>query len=165
MRISKVEYYLKIARVVAERSSCLRRKYGSVIVNHDQIISTGFNGAPRGTANCSDSNWCYKKQNNVPHGVEYIRCESVHSEQNAIIHSSRSAMLGGTLYIAGIDYDTNQDILSPEPCTICMRMIINSGIESVITWKNLEAASFSDRYNVIDIHSVVNSLRKKKFEE
>lgn len=132
-RISKEMYYLNIAREVAGRSTCLRRKYGAVIVNNDQIISTGYCGAPRDTRNCVDIGVCIRKQMNVKHGEHYEWCRSVHAEQNAIIHASRLEMINSTLYLVGIDYDTNTLLDVSEPCKICKRLIINAGIKQVVT--------------------------------
>lgn len=133
-RIDKTNYYLDIAEAVASRSTCLRKKYGSVIVNHDQIISTGYSGAPRGRTNCCDLGYCTKKKllPDQRHGG-YDACRSVHSEQNAIIAASRQEMLGGTLYLVG--YRTENESNYEEgaaPCLMCRKMIINAGLEKVI---------------------------------
>lgn len=130
MRISKKEYYLKIALQVAERSTCLRRQYGAVIVKNDEIIATGYNGAARGESNCCEIGICYRKQMNIPHGEQYEKCVAVHAEQNAIISASRRDMIGSIMYLAGIDIE------KPEPCLICSRMIKNAGIEQVIINSN-----------------------------
>ena len=116
MRISKNEYYLKIAEAVALRSTCLRRQYGAVIVNNDEIIATGYNGAPRGEMNCCDAGYCH------------CSCKAVHAEQNAIISASRRDMQGATLYLASLD-----KTIEPTPCNICDRMIKNAGITRVVT--------------------------------
>ncbi len=129
MRISKDNYYLAIARAVAKRSTCLRRQYGAVIVNNDEIVSTGYNGSPRGEANCCDIGKCWREQNGVQHGEQYEKCVAVHAEQNAIISASRKDMIGATLYLAG--FENNKEINSPLPCLICERLIKNSGIQSV----------------------------------
>ena len=129
MRISKNDYYLGIALAVAKRSTCLRRQYGAVIVKNDEIIATGYNGAPRGEQNCCDTNYCWREANNVPHGEKYEACKSVHAEQNAIISASRKDMIGATLYLAGIENDI---VIKASPCDICRRMIINAGIERVV---------------------------------
>lgn len=130
MRISKDEYYLGIALAVAKRSTCLRRQYGVVIVKNDEIISTGYNGAPRDEQNCCDVGSCWRATNNIPHGERYEMCKSVHAEQNAIISASRKDMIGATLYLAGIE---NDKVISAVPCDICRRLIVNSGIERVVT--------------------------------
>ncbi len=134
-RPEKDLYYLNIAKEIAMRSTCLRRKFGAVIVNRDQIVSTGYCGAPRGTLNCSDIKKCLREELDIPHGANYELCRAVHAEQNAIIHASRLDMIGSTLYLAGIDVKTNRIAKDSEPCRICKRLIINSGIEKVIILK------------------------------
>lgn len=131
MRPSKNEYYLDIARAVARRSTCLRRQYGAVIVNYDEIIATGYNGAPRGDEDCLYNGICWRKKNDIPHGAMYEMCISVHAEQNAIISAARSEMIGSILYLAG--FENGREIVGPEPCVICARMIQNAGIKEVIT--------------------------------
>lgn len=135
-RVSKVQYYLDIAEAVSKRSTCLRRKYGAVIVNNDEIISTGYNGAPRGEDNCDECGYCLREILNVPKGERYELCKSVHAEQNAIISASRSRMIGSTIYIVGIE--ANGKYASSEPCTICRRLIINAGISKVIGYVDEE---------------------------
>lgn len=135
-RIEKQEYYLNIAREVSKRSTCLRRQYGAVIVNHDEIIATGYNGAPRGHDNCCDVGECYRERHGVPHGEQYEKCVAVHAEQNAIISAARRDMIGATMYLAGYDAVTGEE-LDAEPCLICSRMIANAGIEKVITRKDM----------------------------
>ena len=104
-RIQKDEYYLNIAHEVAARSTCLRRRYGAVIVNNDEIIATGYNGAPRGEPNCIDRGFCKREELNVPKGERYELCVAVHAEQNAIISAARRDMIGGTIYIVGLESD------------------------------------------------------------
>lgn len=128
-RISKTEYYLEIAKTVAKRSTCIRRQYGAVLVKNDEIISTGYNGSPRGKDNCCDLKECWRESNNIPHGEQYEKCVSVHAEQNAIISASRNEMIGSTLYLAGFE---NGKLITATPCTICERMIINAGIRKII---------------------------------
>lgn len=132
-RISKRDYYLSIAAEVSKRSTCLRRQYGAVIVKNDEIVSTGYNGAPRGEDNCCDIGTCWRERNNIPHGEQYEKCVAVHAEQNAIISASRREMLGASLYLAG--FENGEPIRNAEPCMICRRLIKNAGIEKVI---NLE---------------------------
>ena len=137
-RIDKINYYLDIAEAVAERSTCLRKKYGSVIVNNDEIISTGYSGAPRGRKNCIDIGECTKKKYlpDTHHGG-YDVCRAVHSEQNAIISASRKEMLGGTLYLCGYKGEkTHEYEEGASPCLMCRKMIINAGIEKVVVRKN-----------------------------
>ena len=131
-RTDKINYYLDIAQTVAQRSTCLRRKYGAVIVKNDEIISTGYNGAPRGCTNWSDLGTCKREELNIPSGERYELCRSVHAEQNAIISASRRDMQGATLYLAGIDAKTNKVLDVAEPCSLCKRFILNSGITHVV---------------------------------
>lgn len=135
MRISKDRYYLNIAAAVASRSTCLRKQYGAVIVNNDEIISTGYNGSPRGETNCCDAGKCYCQTHDTPitntaakHGLKYGSCVAVHAEQNAIISASRKDMQGATLYLACLSPDVD-----PVPCNICDRMIKNAGITRIVT--------------------------------
>ena len=132
-RMSKDEYYLQIAKDVAMRSTCLRRNYGAVIVNHDRIVSTGYNGAPRGEENCCDRGTCPRMENNVPHNSgTYSDCCSVHAEQNAIIHASFEDMQNGTLYLVGVNPKDGSTLTDISPCPICSRMIKNAGISRVV---------------------------------
>ncbi|MFA6315780.1 MAG: dCMP deaminase family protein [Elusimicrobiota bacterium] len=131
-RISKDQYYLNIAKETSRRSTCLRRHYGAVIVNNDQIVSTGYAGAPRKTANCGEIGSCIRIKLNVPKGEHYEWCRAVHAEQNAIIHSARFDMIGATLYLVGTTPDGGEVIEGAEPCRICKRMIINAGITRVV---------------------------------
>lgn len=133
-RKSKDEYYLDIAKVVSERGTCLRRNYGAVIVKNDEIISTGYTGAPRGEKNCCDTGICERERLNIPSGCNYELCKSVHAEMNAIISASRQEMLGATLYLYGFDAKTGKSI-DAKPCTICSRLIKNAGIENIICSK------------------------------
>ncbi|HWQ97052.1 MAG TPA: dCMP deaminase family protein [Clostridia bacterium] len=130
-RISKRDYYLKIASEVAKRSTCLRRQYGAVIVKNDEIIATGYNGAPRGDENCCDVGSCWRDRHNIPHGEQYEKCVAVHAEANAIISASRNEMLGSTLYLYGFE-GFDKPIENPEPCIMCNRLIKNAGIDRVI---------------------------------
>ena len=131
MRPTKNEYYLNIAEAVMARSTCLRRKYGAVIVKDDEIISTGYNGSPRGETNCCDVGECWRQQHNIPHGQRYELCCSVHAEANAIISASRRDMQGATLYLAS-------SAPNAEPCDMCRRLIKNAGIARVITREKIQ---------------------------
>ncbi len=132
-RRDKINYYLDIAEQVAERSTCLRRAYGVVIVAHDEIVSTGYNGAPRGRQNCTDRNYCIRELLAIPHGERYELCRSVHAEANAIISASRERMLESTLYLVGKEVGDGKSYVSQgEPCDMCKRLIINAGIAQVI---------------------------------
>lgn len=132
-RISKENYYLSIAAEVARRSTCLRRQYGAVIVKNDEIVATGYNGAPRGDENCCDVGSCWRERNNIPHGEQYEKCVAIHAEQNAIISASRRDMLGSTLYLSG--FEAGRPIEDATPCLICARLIKNAGIARVVNRK------------------------------
>lgn len=125
MRITKRDYYLGIAEAVSKRSTCLRRQYGAVIVNNDEIVATGYNGAPRGQVNCCDVGECWRETNHIPHGEQYEKCLAVHAEQNAIISAPRDKMIGATLYLYGSE---NGKTIDAFPCEICKRLMDNAGI-------------------------------------
>ena len=148
-RRDKVNYYLDLAETVAQRSTCLRRRYGAVIVKNDEVISTGYVGAPRGRANCSDLGYCLRTQLNVPRGERYELCRSVHAEANAIISGSRRDMLGSTLYLAGQEVPTGEYIQNATCCSMCKRMAINAGIETVVVRDD------KDHYRIIPVSSWV----------
>lgn len=131
-RIDKENYYLDIAQTVAGRSTCLRRCYGAILVKSDEIISTGYNGAPRGRRNCVDLNYCTREALNIPSGERYELCRSVHAEANAIISAARRDMIGGTLYLVGRDAASGELLHDTTSCAMCRRMIINSGITRVV---------------------------------
>ena len=131
-RIDKENYYLDIAGTVLERSTCLRRRYGAIIVKHDEIISTGYNGAPRGRKNCMDLGYCTRAAMNIPSGERYELCRSVHAEANAIISAARSEVLGATLYMVCKDPKTGELIPGSTSCSMCRRLIINAGIGRVV---------------------------------
>lgn len=131
-RVSKHNYYLDIAQTVAERSTCLRRMFGAIIVKNDTIISTGYNGAPRGRKNCSDLGVCMRDKLQIPRGERYELCRSIHAEANAIIAAPRDQMLGATLYMACIDAKTGKLSQGTCSCMMCKRQVINAGIEKVI---------------------------------
>jgi dCMP deaminase len=137
-RVSKENYYLDIAQTVAERSTCLRRCYGAIIVKDDTIVSTGYNGAPRGRKNCSDLGYCMREKLQIPRGERYEMCRSLHSEANAIIAAARERMLGATLYMCCIDPVTHGIVGGTCSCAMCKRMIINAGIETVVVREDKE---------------------------
>lgn len=132
VRPDKDNYYLDIAQTVAERGTCLRRNYGAIIVKNDTIVSTGYNGAPRGRKNCCDLGYCSRDKFEIPRGERYEMCRSVHAEANAIIAASRDEMIGSTLYLVCVDVKTGE--LSPDAmsCMMCKRQIINAGISRVV---------------------------------
>ncbi len=132
-RVSKENYYLDIARTVSERSTCLRRHFGAIIVKNDSIVATGYNGAPRGRANCNDLGFCFREHLGIPRGERYEMCRSVHAEANAIISAARRMTVGATLYLVGRDYQTRELLHDATSCSMCRRMIINAGIHEVVT--------------------------------
>ena len=131
-RIDKENYYLDIAETVLERSTCLRAAYGALIVRNDEIVSTGYNGAPRGRRNCVDMGFCTREALKVPRGERYELCRSVHAEANAIISASRRDMVGGTLYLVGRNAQTGEILSDATSCPMCRRHIINAGLERVV---------------------------------
>ncbi len=145
MRVSKENYYLDIAQTVAERSTCLRKCYGAIIVKDDVIVSTGYNGAPRGRVNCCDLGHCMREKLNIPRGERYELCRSIHSEQNAIIAASRERMLGATLYMVCVDPKDGSLVAGTSSCMMCKRVIINAGIERVVI------RDTKDEYRVINV--------------
>ena len=146
-RMSKDKYYLNIADAVLDRSTCLRRKYGAIIVKNDEILSTGYNGAPRGRVNCSQLGYCNREQLNIPSGQRYELCRSVHAEANAIISAARRDMVGGTLYLVGRDARTGELLGDATSCSMCRRHVINAGLERVVirrTKTDFEVVPVSD---------------------
>jgi len=131
-RVKKENYYLDIAQTVTERSTCLRRCYGAIIVRNDEIVATGYNGAPRGRKNCSEMGRCLREEMSIPSGQRYELCRSVHAEANAIISASRQECIGSTLYLTGIDAKSGELLHDTTSCSMCRRMIINAGISKVV---------------------------------
>lgn len=131
-RIDKKNYYLDICETILERGTCLRRNFAAIIVKHDEIISTGYSGAPRGRKNCSDIGYCKREQLKVPRGTRYELCRSVHAEQNAIISARRQDMLDSTIYLVGKESKTQEYVYNASPCSLCKRFIINAGIKKVV---------------------------------
>ena len=124
-------YFIDIARAVAARATCLRRKYGAVITKNNTIVSTGYNGAARGVKDCLQAGHCTRRILKIPHGERYELCHSVHAEANAIIRASIEELTGATIYITGTDAEAGGECLS-EPCMMCKRMILNAGIARVV---------------------------------
>lgn len=131
-RRDKINYYLDLAEMVSQRSTCLRRHYGAVIVKVDQVISTGYSGAPRGRKNCCDLGFCMREKLNVPRGERYELCRSVHAEMNAVINASREQMIGATMYLVGLECSDGSYVKNSTSCALCKRMILNAGITHVI---------------------------------
>lgn len=155
-RIDKTNYYLNVAEAISERGTCLRRNYGAIIVKNDEIISTGYVGAPRGRKNCCDLKVCQREKLNVPRGERYELCRSVHAEQNAIISASRDKMIGSTLYLVGKNYIDNSYVTNSMPCALCKKMIINAGIKNIIIrdtktkYRDIDVQSFIDNDDSLD---------------
>ncbi len=145
-RKDKINYYLDIAQTVSERGTCIRRNFGAIIVKNDQIISTGYVGAPRGRKNCCDLGYCAREKLQIPRGERYELCRSVHAEANAIIAASRADMIGSTLYLVCKDYKTKELVAGTNSCAMCKRQIINAGISTVIIRDN------PDKFRVINVY-------------
>jgi len=150
-RIDKHNYYLNICETISNRGTCLRRNFAAIIVKNDEIISTGYTGAPRGRKNCSDLGVCRREELKVPRGTRYELCRSVHAEQNAIISARRNDMLGATLYLIGKEVKTGELVQNASPCSLCKRFIINSGIEKVIIRGN------ETQYNVVYVEEWIEN--------
>lgn len=144
-RRDKINYYLDLAEMVSHRSTCLRRHYGAVIVSHDEVIATGYVGAPRGRKNCSDIGTCIRNELGIPRGERYELCRSVHAEANAIISASRKDMLGASMFLCGLEAESGRYIERSSSCAMCKRMIINSGIEKVYI------RDTKDEYRVVNV--------------
>jgi len=145
------EYFMGIARLVAGRSTCLRRKVGAILVLDRRILATGYNGAPAGLPHC-DETGCIRERLNVPPGERHELCRGIHAEQNAIIQSAN--------YGTGIDGATIYT--THHPCSVCTKMIINAGISRVVT-----ADSYPDELAVdmlrqagIQVTTLVEPLRE-----
>lgn len=148
-RRDKENYYLDIAETVLERSTCLRRCYGAIIVANDEIVSTGYNGAPRGRANCADLNQCTREALKIPSGERYELCRSVHAEANCIISASRAEMQGSTLYLVGKVPSDGSYVENATSCSMCKRLIINAGISRVVVRAD------KDNYTVVNVREWV----------
>jgi dCMP deaminase len=150
-RRDKHNYYLDIAESVAQRGTCLRRNFGAIIVNNDEIVATGYTGAPRGRKNCNECQGCRREAQKVPSGERYELCRSVHAEMNAIISAPRRDMLGATLYLVGLDMKTGSLHESAAPCSMCERVIINAGISKVIARRS------PDEFEIYDVATWVDN--------
>ena len=149
-RISKENYYLDIAQTVLERATCLRRVYGAIIVKNDEIISTGYNGAPRGRKNCVDMGFCTREAMQIPRGERYELCRSVHAEANAIISAARRDMVGGTLYLVGRNAQTGELLHDATSCSMCRRLVINAGLSKVVIRRT------EDTFETVDVQEWVD---------
>ena len=128
-RPDRTHYYMNIAKAVSERSTCIRRRYGAVIVKDDRIVSTGYNGSVSGEVNCSDTNICPRIEQNIPHGTRYETCVAIHAEQNAILSAHKEDLKGATMYIYGYDVVEEEEIPGV-PCIMCIRFIKSAGIKT-----------------------------------
>lgn len=144
-RRDKINYYLDLAEVVSQRGTCIRRHYGAVIVKNDEVISTGYVGAPRGRKNCSDLGVCIREKLQIPRGERYELCRSVHAEMNAIISAPRDKMIGATLFLVGVNAKDGSYVANGMCCSMCKRMVINSGIEKVYIRDD------KDSYRIINV--------------
>lgn len=136
-RPSKDEYYLDLAKTVCRRATCLKVEIGAVIIKDDQVVATGYCGAPRGTKSSLEHGFCLRTKLGIPSGYRYEMCRSVHAEQNAIINAARAgvSLLGGDMYIYGKRRNadgTDAGPLDAFPCFICKKMLINCGLKRVI---------------------------------
>ena len=150
-RIDKTNYYLDIAQTVLERSTCRRRHYGAIIVRNDEIIATGYNGAPRGRINCDELGYCVREQLEIPSGERYELCRSVHAEANAIISASRRECIGATLYLCGRDAASGELLRDTTSCSMCRRNIINAGIAEVVI------RNTTTEFTVVDVEDWVKN--------
>ena len=151
-RIDKVNYYLDIAETVLERGTCIRRNYGAIIVNNDEIISTGYTGAPRGRKNCNELGICKRAKLNIPRGTQYELCRSVHAEANAIINADIEKLKDAELYLVGKEYGSDFYVDNADCCSMCKRMIINAGIQTVYVRLN------SLQYKKINVRNWIKKI-------
>ena len=150
-RRDKINYYLDISETVSERGTCLRRNFGAIIVQNDEIIATGYNGAPRGRVNCCDHGECMRDKLNVPKGQRYELCRSVHAEANCIISAPRAKMIGSSLYLCCHDAKTGELYGDVEPCSMCKRLIINAGIDKVYIRTSAE------KFRIMEVQSWIEN--------
>lgn len=143
-RVSKIDTYLNCAEVFAYRSTCMKRKYGAIIVKDDVVISTGYNGAPRGFENCCDLGICPRMDRNMYQGKGYEICRAIHAEENALLNCSRQQTIGADLYLVGVNPEDNS-IHEAKPCPLCARKIIQAGINHVY----LRVGAGADNYIVL----------------
>ena len=150
-RVSKTNYYLDIAETVSERSTCLRKHYGAIIVKNDVIVATGYNGAPRGRKNCVDLGTCIREKLAIPRGERYELCRAIHAEANAIISAPRDKMIGSAMFLCGLEMGTDEYIKNSSCCSMCKRMVINAGIEKVYIRDS------KDEYRVVEVQDWIDN--------
>ena len=158
-RISKENYYLNIAETVLDRATCLRRVYGAIIVKNDEIVSTGYNGAPRGRQNCVDMGFCTREAMKIPSGERYELCRGVHAEANAIISAARRDTVGSTLYLVGRDARSGELLHDATSCAMCRRLVINAGIEKVVIRNTEEEFSVVNVSDWVELEDDVPALQ------
>lgn len=149
-RISKIDTYLNVAEAFAYRSTCIKRKYGAVIVKDDAVVSTGYNGSPRGFVNCCDTGECPRMERGLHQGEGYELCRAIHAEQNALLNCSREQTMGADLYLAGIN-PLDNSVHRAKPCPLCARLIIQSGIRNVI----LRTGPGAEEYDIVRAEDLV----------
>ena len=159
-RLSKENYYLDIAETVLERATCLRRIYGAIIVKNDEIISTGYNGAPRGRRNCVDMGYCTREAMKIPRGERYELCRSVHAEANAIISAARRDMVGGDIYLVGKDARTGELLSDATSCSMCRRLVINAGLKRIIIRRTKEECEIVNVQEWVDNDDSITTLEE-----
>ncbi|OYT43326.1 MAG: hypothetical protein B6U88_01340 [Candidatus Aenigmarchaeota archaeon ex4484_56] len=162
MRPDKDRYYINIAKEVSKRSTCISARFGAVIVREDQIVSTGYNGAPRKVRDCFEIGMCLRRKLKIPSGKNYEICRSVHAEMNCIINAARSgvSILGGDLYLYGIRVlNKENQIIDAFPCFICKKMIINSGLSRIICSRK------DNSYKIYFVKDWVNEWKEKDMLE
>lgn len=150
-RVDKHNYYLDIAETVIERGTCLRRNFGAIIVKNDEIVSTGYTGAPRGRQNCTNLGVCVREKLAIPRGERYELCRSVHAEANCIISAQRRDMIDSTLYLVGKDYNTGELVENTSSCSMCKRMVINAGIKQVVI------RDTPTEYHIVDVEDWIKN--------
>lgn len=155
-RISKTDTYLNCAENFAYRSTCLKRKYGAIIVKNDAVISTGYNGSPRGFENCCDIGDCPRIKRGMHQGEGYAMCRAVHAEANALLNCSREQTMGADLYLTSINPEDNS-VHEAKPCPLCARLIIQAGINHVI----LRVGDGAENYRIIPAKELVWYTREE----
>lgn len=150
-RVDRINYYLNMAETAGQRGTCIRKKYGAIIVKNDRIVSTGYVGAPRKRENCCALGRCLREELKIPSGERYELCRSVHAEANAIINASKEEMDGATMFLVGIDLKTGDYVENANCCSMCKRLVINSGISKVIIRDTKE------KYRIIDVEEWIKN--------
>ena len=145
MRRDKVNYYLDLAEIVSQRGTNIANRYHLIIFYDNSTVAASKAGSPRGRKNCTDLGFCIRQKLQIPRGERYELCRSVHAEANAIISASRDQMIGSSLYLTGVEADTGEYVKNSNSCSMCKRMIINAGIETVYVRDD------KDNYRVVKV--------------